>query len=87
MPFQLTLANGQTLRGEMDLLWFYTDSDGQHCVLVDYKTFPGVDYAKHTQSHYPQLSAYAEALRKAGIDVTHALIYYPVGEVVHEQEK
>ena len=84
VPFQLTLANGQTLRGEMDLLWFYTDGDGQHCVLVDYKTFPGVDYAKHTQSHYPQLSAYAQALREEGIDVTHTLLYYPVGRVVHE---
>ena len=86
VPFQLTLAKGQTLRGEMDLLWFYTDGDGQHCVLVDYKTFPGVDYAKHTQSHYPQLSAYAQALRQNGIDVTHTLIYYPVGEVLHELE-
>ena len=84
VPFQLTLANGQTLRGEIDLLWFYTDGDGQHCVLVDYKTFPGVDYAKHTQSHYPQLSAYAQALREAGIDVTNTLLYYPVGKVVHE---
>ncbi len=84
VPFQLTLANGQTLRGEIDLLWFYTDGDGQHCVLVDYKTFPGVDYAKHTQSHYPQLSAYAQALREAGIDVTNTLLYYPVGKVVHK---
>ena len=84
VPFQLTLENKQTLRGEMDLLWFYTDDKGQHCVLVDYKTFPGVAYAEHTKTHYAQLSAYAHALRKKGKDVTAALIYYPVGRVVHE---
>lgn len=84
VPFQLTMDSGQTLRGEMDLLWFYTDKDGLHCVLIDYKTFPGTDYAEHTKTHYTQLSAYAHALRKEGIDVTHTLIYYPVGRVVHE---
>jgi ATP-dependent exoDNAse (exonuclease V) beta subunit len=83
VPFQLTM-DGQTLRGEMDLLWFYTDEEGQHCVLIDYKSFPGVDYSAHTQKHYAQLSAYAHALREAGIDVTHTLIYYPVGRVVYE---
>ena len=84
VPFQLTLKNKQTLRGEMDLLWFFTDDKGQHCVLVDYKTFPGVAYAEHTKTHYPQLSAYAHALREENIDVKAALIYYPVGRVVHE---
>lgn len=83
VPFQLTME-GQTLRGEMDLLWFYTDEEGQHCILIDYKSFPGVDYTAHTQKHYAQLSAYAHALREAGIDVTHTLLYYPVGRVVHE---
>lgn len=83
VPFQLTM-DGQTLRGEMDLLWFYTDEKGQHCILIDYKSFPGVNYSEHTQKYYPQLSAYAQALRKEGIDVTHTLLYYPVGRVVHE---
>jgi hypothetical protein len=27
-PFQLSLESGQTVRGEMDLLWFYTDEKG-----------------------------------------------------------
>ena len=84
VPFQLTLDTEQTLRGEMDLLWFYTDDQGQHCVLIDYKTFPGVDYDAHTKSHYPQLSAYAHVLREAGIDVTHTFVYYPVGGVAYE---
>lgn len=85
VPFQATLPSGQTLRGEMDLLWFYTDNTGkQHCVLVDYKTFPGVDYTQHTLKNIPQLSAYTHALRHARIDVTHALIYYPIGGVVHD---
>ena len=83
-PFQMTLPSGQTLRGEMDLLWFYSDEKGKHCVLVDYKTFPGVNLHEHTKGHYAQLSAYAAALRHAGIHVDHALIYYPVHAVIHE---
>ena len=87
VPFQLTM-DGQTLRGEMDLLWFYTDENGkQHCILIDYKSFPGVNYSEHTAKYYAQLSAYAQALREAGIDVTHTLLYYPVGRVVHEMLK
>lgn len=83
-PFQATQPSGQTLRGEMDLLWHYSDAQGPHCVLVDYKTFPGVDLHAHTKKHYAQLSAYAESLKDAGIDVAHALIYYPVHGVIHE---
>ena len=83
-PFEMTLPAGQHLRGEMDLLWFYTDDKGQHCVLVDYKTFSGVTLNEHTTKHYAQLSAYAEALRHKGIDVAHALIYYPVKSTIHE---
>ena len=84
VPFQLTM-DGQTLRGEMDMLWFYTDENGkQHCILIDYKSFPGVNYSEHTAKYYAQLSAYAHALREEGKDVTHTLLYYPVGKVVHE---
>ena len=39
---------------------------------------------EHTKGHYAQLSAYAAALRHAGIHVEHALIYYPVHAVIHE---
>ena len=83
-PFQLTLESGQTVRGEMDLLWFYTDEKGEHCVLVDYKSYEGFDLDEHTRKYYPQLSAYATALRHVGIDVTHALLYYPVHKIIHE---
>ena len=83
-PFLMTLDSGQTLRGEMDLLWHYTDENGKHCVLVDYKSFAGVDLHTHTCGYYAQLSAYAAGLRKAGLDPTHALIYYPAHGVVHE---
>ena len=83
-PFQMTLPTSQTLRGEIDLLWFYSDEKGKHCVLVDYKTFPGVDMHEHTKGHYAQLSAYVAALRNVGISVEHALVYYPVHGVVHE---
>jgi hypothetical protein len=82
-PFEMTLPTGQHLRGEMDLLWFYTDQQGQHCVLVDYKTFPGVALNAHTPKHYAQLSAYAAALRSKGIDVTAALVFYPVHSTIH----
>ena len=83
-PFHMQLGTGQILRGEMDLLWFYTDEAGEHCVLVDYKSYPGFDLNEHTKSHYAQLSAYEDALRNAGIDVTHAIVYYPVHSVMHE---
>ncbi len=83
-PFQMTLDTGQTVRGEMDLLWFYTDDKGEHCVLVDYKSYEGYDMNEHTKKYYPQLSAYAAVLRHAGIDVTHALLYYPLHKVIHE---
>ena len=82
-PFEMTLPTGQHLRGEMDLLWFYTDEQGQHCVLVDYKTFPGVALNDHTPKHYAQLSAYAAALRSKDIDVTAALVFYPVHSTIH----
>ena len=83
-PFSMQLASGQTLRGEMDLLWFYKDAEGKHCILVDYKSYAGFEMDKHTTTHYAQLSAYADALRKAGVDVTHAMVYYPVHKVMHE---
>ena len=68
----------------MDLLWFYKDETGEHCVLVDYKSYAGYDMHEHTKTHYAQLSAYADALRNAGIDVTHSIVYYPVHGVMHE---
>ena len=84
LPFMLTLSDGRTLRGEIDLIWHYTDATGKHAILVDYKTFQGVALGEHTQTHYAQLSAYAKALKDAKVDVTHALIYYPVHATIHE---
>lgn len=84
LPFMMTLPDDTTLRGEMDLLWHYTDATGKHCILVDYKSFQGVDLNEHTKSHYAQLSAYVSALKDAGIDVTHTLIYYPTHLKIHE---
>ncbi len=87
-PFEMRMENGQHLRGEMDLLWHYSDAAGcRHCVLVDYKTFPGVDINEHAKGYYAQMSAYATALRQAGNDVTHAFIYYPfLGKVLQLAE-
>ena len=67
--------------------WIYCGSileKGEHCVLVDYKSYEGFDLDEHTRKYYPQLSAYATALRHVGIDVTHALLYYPVHKIIHE---
>jgi ATP-dependent exoDNAse (exonuclease V) beta subunit len=87
-PFIQTLPNGQTLRGEMDLVWQYTATDGTpHAILVDYKTFPGVDLNAHTPQYYAQLSAYASALADEGIQVDAALIYYPVHGTIHKLVK
>ena len=83
-PFMITLQDGTTLRGDMDMLWHYTDDSGKHCVLVDYKSFPGVNLHEHSKKNYAQLSAYAYALKEAGIDVTHTLIYYPTHMKIHE---
>ena len=68
----------------MDLLWHYTDAAGKHCVLIDYKSYPGVKLHEHTPKHYAQLSAYVSALTNAGIDVTHILLYYPIHQKIHE---
>ena len=84
LPFMMTLADGTTLRGDMDLLWHYTDELGKHCVLIDYKSFPGVNLHEHSKKFYAQLSAYAHTLKESGIDVTHALIYYPTHMKIHE---
>ena len=80
----MTLPDCSTLRGEMDLLWHYTDDNGEHCILIDYKTYRGVDLNAHSKTYYAQLSAYKAALENAGYDVTHTLIYYPVHCKVHE---
>lgn len=85
-PFRIQLATGQTLRGEMDLLWFYNDAESERCILVDYKSYPGPDLGKHTKTHYAQLSAYADALKKSNIEITHAFVYYPVQGILHELE-
>lgn len=80
-PMLYALQNGQILRGEMDLLWYYRGNAGQEkCVLVDYKTFPGKrgELESHTEKYYAQLSAYHKALTEAGIDVADTLVYYPV---------
>jgi len=80
-PLLYTLPTGQILRGEIDLLWYYKDIDGQErCILVDYKSFPGErsKLEEHTAKYYAQLSAYNAALTAAQVDVADTLVYYPV---------
>lgn len=85
VPFMMTMEDGRTFRGEIDLIWHYTNGEGEkRCVLIDYKSYRGVELNEHTTSHYAQLSAYAEALRKEGMVISNTLIYYPVHGVIHE---
>ena len=83
-PFSVHIDTGQILRGEIDLLWFYENADGEHCILVDYKSYAGYDMDEHTKTYYAQLSAYTDALQKTGVDVTHAIVYYPVHTIMHQ---
>lgn len=77
------LADGQTARGEMDLLWVL-DKTRKICVLVDYKSYHGnpdlesddPEIRKHYQGYAPQLLVYKKALEQAGWTVKEVLIYY-----------
>ena len=84
------LAEGQTARGEIDLVWV-RDSEKKICVLVDYKSYHGSpdlnsaddNVRKHYQGYAPQLFAYKKALEQAGWTVEDVLIYYFIqGRVV-----
>lgn len=84
------LVNGQTARGEMDLLWVL-DNNRKTCVLVDYKSYHGnpnldsqnQEVRKHYQGYAPQLLLYKIALEKAGWTVVDVLVYYFIqGRVV-----
>lgn len=74
LPFTHRMQNGQTVCGEMDLVWMM---EGGHCVLVDYKNTLGHrDYA-------PQLALYRNALGSAGLTVDATLVFYALqGEVM-----
>lgn len=87
------LADGQTARGEMDLVWV-TDKARKTCVLVDYKSYhnspdldsPDENVRKHYQGYGPQLLAYKKALEQNGWTVGKVLVYYFVqGRVVQFQ--
>jgi len=84
VPFTVTLDDGRVVRGEIDMLWHYTENRKKRWVLVDYKSFPGVDLNEHTKKYYAQLSAYAAVLKKTVYDVSNVLVYYPVHRVIHE---
>ena len=84
------LADGQTARGEMDLLWV-RDKTQKTCVLVDYKSYHGCrdldsanpEVRKHYQGYAPQLLVYKKALERAGWTVEDVLVYYFIqGRVV-----
>ena len=84
------LVNGQTVRGEMDLVWVL-DNTRKTCILVDYKSYhgsPNLDSQNPEVRHYyqgyaSQLLLYKTALEKAGWTVNDVFVYYFVqGRVV-----
>ncbi len=86
VPFEFVAGNGQTVRGEIDLVW---ETGGDNVVLVDFKTHLGKtddgegndDLEQDIISRcYPaQLALYAEALRRAGKTVVAQYLYFPLG--------
>ena len=74
-------CNGQELNGSIDLVW-ETDHG---CVVVDFKSFPGMQEAvtnpsgEHFAGRYaPQLTAYRRVLEAAGEQVRNTLVCYVV---------
>ncbi|WP_300723292.1 UvrD-helicase domain-containing protein [uncultured Alistipes sp.] len=73
--------DGQELNGSIDLVW-----ETEHgCVVVDFKSFPGMQEAvtnpsgEHFAGRYaPQLTAYRRVLEAAGEQVRDTLVYYVV---------
>ena len=81
VPFRNQLE-GQVVVGEMDLLWYTSSTE---CVLIDFKNYPGIianvlkkDSKEYVGKYAVQLTAYEDALIKAGISVKDKLIYYSV---------
>ena len=81
LPFKHKLASGQIVSGSMDFVWETTEG----CVVVDYKTFPGLKKdLTDKKSHFyvgkykGQLACYEQALVAAGKKVIAKYLYYPM---------
>ncbi len=86
LPF-MHKQEGQIVRGSMDLVW--ETSDG--CVLVDFKSFPGVESeVTNTDSKFfagkykPQFDCYRAALEAVGKKTLKSYVYYPVNGMIVE---
>ena len=72
----------QVVAGEMDLLWYISETE---CVLIDFKNYPGTignvlnkDKDEYVGKYAAQLKAYEDAQVAVGIKVKDKLIYYSV---------
>ena len=81
LPFKHKLASGQIVSGSMDYVW----ETAEGCVVVDYKTFPGLKKdLTDKKSHFyvgkykGQLACYEQALVAAGKKVIAKYLYYPM---------
>jgi ATP-dependent exoDNAse (exonuclease V) beta subunit len=79
LPFLFTNELGQTITGEIDLVYHTAEGD----VLVDYKTYQGsVAHLTNKNSDFyagkygGQLALYAEALKRSGSVIRDRLICY-----------
>lgn len=80
LPFSFVNENGQTVSGEIDLVYRTAEGD----VLVDYKTYQGsakhltdVNHEFHAGKKYgSQIALYEEALKRRGNTVRDSLICY-----------
>jgi len=89
-PFEYPVADGQVMRGDMDLVWCTAGG----CVIVDFKNYCGQDNVTDPKSphyvghHYEaQLHAYRSILEKAGYTVAGTILYYDLlGQVVKVEQ-
>lgn len=86
-PFTYCRDNSQLVSGEIDLIW-KTEKD---CILIDHKNFPAnpsygrnivlsdnSDNKFYIGKYFSQLGDYRAALSAAGMNVTHAFVFYAV---------
>jgi len=76
-PVEFVKANGQVLRGWIDLL-LETDAGW---VVIDHKSSPRPrsEWAAEAIAHSGQLAAYVSALRGAGLECAGCWVHFPVG--------
>jgi ATP-dependent helicase/nuclease subunit A len=80
-PISFRNDKGQVMQGWIDVLLELPDG----YVIIDHKSYPGLDSEEHAKKYAPQLAAYKSAIEKAtGKKVIEKLIHMPVAGKVFE---